>query len=185
MKKWLLSIFILLALCLAALVIAINTRFPVRYMDVIEANAGDIDPTWILAVIHAESSFRTYAESHRGAQGLMQLMPATAEWVAELMRKENFDPETIWQPEVNIAMGSFYLNWLKRYYDGDLTLAITAYNAGLGNVNRWLADPEFSTDGATLDTIPFNETANYVERVNRNQQIYQRLLWLRTQFGGR
>jgi len=152
-------------------------------MDIIEANAGEIDPTWILGVIHAESSFRPGVESHAGAQGLMQLMPTTAEWVAELMGKEDFDPETIWLPEVNIAMGSFYLNWLKRYYDGDLTLAITAYNAGLGRVNRWLADTEFSSDGMTLDTIPFNETANYLERVTRNQRIYEWILRLRGRLG--
>jgi len=152
-------------------------------MDIIEEHAGEIDPTWILAIIMAESSFRPNAESHRGAQGLMQLMPATAEWVAELMNKTDFDPESIWLPEVNIAMGSFYLNWLKRYYNGDLNLAITAYNAGLGNVNRWLADTDFSSDGRTLDSIPFNETANYVDRVSFNQQVYMQLLRIRRRLG--
>jgi len=180
-KKWFISIFVLFVLSIVAVMLIVNMRFPVQYMDIIEAHAGEIDPTWILAVVQAESSFRPNAESHRGAQGLMQLMPTTAEWVAELMGKQDFDPETVWLPEVNIAMGSFYLNWLKRYYNGDLTLAITAYNAGLGNVNRWLADPEFSSDGSTLDSIPFNETANYLERVTRNQRIYE--IWLR--FRGR
>ena len=176
MKKWLITIFTLLILCVSALVLAINMRFPVRYMDIIEANAGELDPTWILAVIMAESSFRPEAESHRGAQGLMQLMPTTAEWVAELMGKEDFDPETVWQPEVNIALGSFYLNWLYRYYNEDLNLALAAYNAGLGNVNRWLADPDFSSDGRNLDVIPFNETANYLRRVTFNQRIYGLIL---------
>ena len=176
MKKWLITLFILFVLCITALALAINMRFPVRYMDIIEANAGDIDPTWILAVIMAESSFRPEAESHRGAQGLMQLMPTTAEWVAELMGKENFDPETVWQPEVNIALGSFYLNWLYRYYNEDLNLALAAYNAGLGNVNRWLENPEFSQDGRNLEVIPFNETANYLRRVTFNQRIYEMIL---------
>jgi len=176
MKKWLITILILLVLCISALALAINMRFPVRYMDIIEANAGEIDPTWILAVIMAESSFRPGAESHRGARGLMQLMPTTAEWIAELMGKENFDPETVWQPEVNIAMGSFYLNWLYRYYNEDLQLALAAYNAGLGNVNRWLADPDFSADGRNLDVIPFNETANYLRRVTFNQRMYSFIL---------
>jgi len=176
MKKWLVTIFILFILATAALVLAINMRFPVRYMDIIEANAGDIDPSWILAVIMAESSFRPDAQSHRGAQGLMQLMPTTAEWIAQLMGMEDFTPEMVWLPEVNIAMGSFYLNWLKRYYQDDLDLAIAAYNAGLGNVNRWLADPELSSDGRTLDSIPFNETANYVQRVTLNQRVYEIIL---------
>ena len=183
MKKWIFTIIILLILCVTAVGIGVYTRFPIRYMDIIEEHAGEIDPTWILAVIMAESSFRPSAESHRGAQGLMQLMPATAEWVAELMGKVDFDPESVWLPEVNIAMGSFYLNWLKRYYNGDLTLAITAYNAGLGNVNRWLADTNLSSDGRTLDSIPFNETANYVERVSFNQRVYTQLLRIRRRLG--
>lgn len=179
MKKFFITIFILGVLLTAALALGVSMRYPVRYMDIIEAHAGDIDPTWILAVIMAESSFRPNAESHRGAQGLMQLMPTTAEWVAQLMGKENFDPQTVWLPEVNIAMGSFYLNWLKRYYQDNLTLAITAYNAGLGNVNRWLAAPETSADGLNLDHIPFNETANYLQRVTFNQRIYSIILRLR------
>ena len=183
MKKWLLSIFIILVLFFAALVVGVHTRFPVRYMDIIEAHAGDIDPTWILAVIMAESSFRPNAESHRGAQGLMQLMPATAEWVAELMGMEDFEPEHVWKPEVNIALGSFYLNRLKRTYNGDINLALAAYNAGLGNVNSWLRDPEVSADGVTLDSIPFNETYNYLRRVTFNQRIYEIILAVYRRFG--
>ena len=173
MKKWLFSIFIIFVLLIAGLAVGINTRFPVRYMDIIEANAGDIDPTWILAVIKAESSFRPYAESHAGAQGLMQLMPTTAEWIAQLMGMEDFEPEHIWLPEVNIALGSFYLNRLKRNYNGDINLALAAYNAGTGNVNSWLRDPEVSSDGRTLDRIPFNETYNYLRRVNFNRRVYE------------
>jgi len=176
MKKWLISIFFILTLLAGAFVMAVNMRFPVRYLHIVEAHAGDIDPAVILAVIMAESSFRPNVQSHAGAQGLMQLMPATAEWVAGLMGKTDFDPETIWDPEVNIALGSFYLNWLKRRYSGDLSLAIAAYNAGQGRVNGWLADPELSSDGRTLDTIPFPETRNYVERVEFNRRVYEIIL---------
>jgi len=183
MKKWLFSIFVLLILLCGAVAMAVNMRFPVRYLHIVEANAGEIDPSVILAVIMAESSFRPYVQSHAGAQGLMQLMPSTAEWVAQLMGKTDFDPETIWEPEVNIALGSFYLNWLKRRYNGDINLAIAAYNAGQGRVNSWLADPEVSSDGRTLDTIPFNETRNYVERVEFNRRMYERILWVHRWLG--
>ena len=176
MKKWFISFFFLLVLFISALVVGINIRFPVRYMSIIEENAGDIDPSWILAVIMAESSFRPHAESHVGAQGLMQLMPSTAEWVAGLMGMDDFEPHMIWDPEVNIALGSFYLNRLMRMYNGDLNLALAAYNAGQGNVNRWLANPDISADGINLDVIPFNETYNYLRRVTFNQRVYEIIL---------
>ena len=185
MKKFLVAFIVIFILSAAALVMAVNIRFPVRYMDIIEANAGELDPTWILAVIKAESSFRPNAESHRGAQGLMQLMPTTAEWVAEMMRMSDFTPERVWLPEVNIALGSYYLNWLLRYYNGNLNVALAAYNAGLGNVNRWLGDPQFSADGVNLSTIPFNETDNYLRRVMFNQRVYEIILWTRGVFSRR
>ena len=176
MKKWFISFFFLLILFIGTLIVGINIRFPVRYMSIIEDNAGDIDPSWILAVIMAESSFRPHAESHVGAQGLMQLMPSTAEWVAGLMGMDDFEPHMIWDPEVNIALGSFYLNRLMQMYNGNLSLALAAYNAGQGNVNRWLADPDISSDGTNLDVIPFNETYNYLRRVTFNQRVYEIVL---------
>jgi len=183
MKKWLISIFLLMIIFIAAFVVGINMRFPIRYMNIIEQNAGELDPSWILAVIMAESSFRPNAQSHAGAQGLMQLMPTTAEWVAQLMSMEDFEPDMIWSPEVNITLGSFYLNRLLRLYNGNITLALAAYNAGQGNVNNWLLNPEVSSDGETLDVIPFNETYNYLRRVNFNQRVYEIRLSFNKFFG--
>ena len=176
MKKWVLTILFIFVLLLGAAIVGINTRFPVRYMDIIEANAGELDPSVILAVIMAESSFRENAESHRGAQGLMQLMPATAEWLAQLKGMHDFEPEMVWDPEVNIALGSFYLNRLLNMFNGNLEHALAAYNAGQGNVRSWLADPEVSSDGINLDNIPFNETYNYLRRVSFNQRVYEIIL---------
>jgi len=183
MKKFIAVIFILGALSSIALVMAVNMRFPVRYFDIVQANAGELEPSLILAVIMAESSFRPHVESRAGAQGLMQLMPATAEWMAERMGKTDFQPEDVWKPEINIAIGSFYLNWLVNYYNGNIDLALAAYNAGLGNVNRWLDDPAFSADGQNLDEIPFPETYNYLNRVRLNQQVYTKILAVRGFFG--
>ena len=177
-KKW--SIIAIAVLSVVAAVMLVNMRFPVRYLDIIHEVAGDLDiePSLILAVIMAESSFRQRAESHAGAQGLMQLMPATAQEIAQQMGMEGFEPSDVWQPEINIAMGSFYLNRLKNLFGGSLDLALAAYNAGQGNVNRWLADPEFSADGQTLDVIPFAETYNYLRRVRFNQRVYRIILTL-------
>jgi soluble lytic murein transglycosylase len=147
----------------------------VRHLDIINENAGELEPSLILAVIRTESSFRENAVSRSGAMGLMQIMPPTAEEMARYMGIENFAPEDVWQPEINIAIGCFYLNRLVNQY-GDIDLGLAAYNAGQGNVNSWLANPEYSKDGKTLDTIPFPETDNYLRRVARNQHIYNLIL---------
>jgi soluble lytic murein transglycosylase len=162
-------------LIIVAAVFAVNFRYPVRYLDLIRENAGELEPSLILAVIMAESSFRESAESPVGARGLMQIMPATAEDIAARMGMTDFSPEDVWRPEINIAMGSFYLNRLYAMY-GDVELALAAYNAGQGNVNRWLADPDFSSDGQTLNEIPFRETENYLQRVLQIQKIYEIIL---------
>jgi len=177
MKKFL--VFLVVALLIfVAMFMVLRTRFPVRYLDIIEANAGELETSFVLAVIMAESSFNSRAESHAGAQGLMQLMPPTAADMATRMGMNGFEPHHVWEPEVNIALGSFYLNWLKARYDGNLDLVLAAYNAGLGRVDSWLADPEFSQDGKTLDVIPFPETYNYLNRVRQFQRIYKILLAL-------
>jgi len=174
MKKWF-TLALIVILTGTAGVMAVNIRYPVRHFDTIRENAGELEPSLILAVIMAESSFRERAESHRGAQGLMQLMPATAEDIARQMSMTSFQPQDVWQPEINIAMGSFYLNRLANMY-GCVELALAAYNAGQGNVNRWLANPEFSGDGKSLSVIPFPETENYLRRVKQNQRIYNIIL---------
>jgi len=174
MKKTWLMVAVILALLGCAGIILINMRFPVRHLDVIRANAGELEVSLVLAVIMAESSFREDARSSAGAQGLMQIMPDTATDIAGRMGLD-FVPEDVWQPEVNIAMGTFYLNHLFEMF-GCLELALAAYNAGQGRVNEWLSNPEFSRDGQSLDVIPFEETRNYLRRVRRNQRIYRIIL---------
>ena len=179
LKRHCKKIFILIAIILlgsVAMYMAVSTLFPVRYMNIIEANRGELDASLILAIIMAESSFNPDAESHAGAQGLMQLMPPTALDMAMRMGKTDFEPDDIWQPEINIALGTFYLNWLYSRYNGDITLILAAYNAGLGRVDRWLSDPEVSGDGRTLDVIPFPETYNYLNRIRQFHLIYRILL---------
>jgi len=174
-KLWLTIVLFGLLLAIAGAAM-ISIRFPIRHLDVIEANAGNFEPAFILAVIHAESSFRTYVVSHRDAMGLMQVTEATGEWIANMMNMDDYETDMLFDPEVNIIIGSFFLNWLWDYYDGDKTLILSGYNAGIGNVNRWLHDERFSVDGETLHHIPFLETRNYVQRVEQRTEVYRWLL---------
>jgi soluble lytic murein transglycosylase len=105
----------------------------------------------------------------------MQIMPDTATDIARRMGMTDFDADDVFSPEINIAMGSFYLNHLNNIF-GCEELALAAYNAGQGNVSGWLANPRYSPDGVSLDVIPFSETENYLRRVNRFRQIYEIIL---------
>ena len=152
------------------------TRYPIRYIDSVRQYASGLEPALVCAVIHAESKFRPNALSSKGASGLMQLTEDTAHWIAHEMKLDGYDGRQIFDPPVNIAIGCYFLNWLLDYYGGDLTLALCAYNAGLGNVNRWLTDKRYSDNGITLTHIPFPETDTFVKRVYANQRIYSFLL---------
>jgi len=152
-------------------------RYPVRHLGTIEQHAGQLDSVFILAVIHAESSFRPGVVSHAGARGLMQVMPTTGEWLAapRFMDIPDFHEDMLFDPDFNIAMGAFFLNWLYDRFGGDTTLVLAAYNAGHNRVDQWLQADDFAYDGR-LKYIPFPETRNYVARVYRNRQIYEWLL---------
>ena len=101
----------------------------------------------------------------------MQVLPSTAQWVCDRIGKE-FVEEELYDPSVNIQIGSFYLAYLIKYF-GDEKLAICAYNAGMGNVKKWLSTIKFSSDGENLDNIPFKETDNYLKLVQKNKRIYK------------
>jgi soluble lytic murein transglycosylase len=176
-KRRFLFLFVFILLLTAAVgFVGIRIRFPVYHLETVRTYAGDLDPSWIMAVIMAESSFRPQAESNQGAKGLMQLMDDTAQDIANRMGMVDFHLQDVWNPEINIAMGSFYLNRLLTLFDGDIRLALAAYNAGQGRVRSWLANPEFSPDGVVLDVIPFTETYNYINRVELNQRVYAFIL---------
>jgi len=150
-------------------------RFPLLYEDLIfyYSAAQNLDPFWVMGLIRAESSFRSHVTSPAGASGLMQIMPATAEWLAERMGIP-FDEAFLFEPAYNIRMGTYYLRHLFNIFDAPNTV-LAAYNAGTGNVQTWLGDSRYSADGLTLHTIPFAETREYVERVNRYAEIYREL----------
>ena len=149
---------------------------PEEYVGFIQkyAEKYDIPEHIIYAVIKAESNFDHKAESGAGAIGLMQMMPETFEELTDMHLKEYLDSGMLYDAETSIRYGAYYLSYLYGIY-GDWSVVFAAYNAGLGNINEWLKDAEYSSDGKTLDKIPFKETRNYVSRVNRNIKKYDSL----------
>ena len=176
MTKRFIGIMFLLIMLTAVFFVGIRTRYPIRYGPAIQRGADRLSPALISAVIHAESKFKPDALSKKGAMGLMQVTGPTGEWMASVMKLTAFETDMLYDPEINIAVGCYFLNWLTDYYGGDQRLALCAYNAGLGNVNRWLADIRYSPDGSALDVIPFPETDQYIRRVENNRFLYE-VLW--------
>jgi len=143
----------------------IFVAFPLRHRSEIRAAANEFDvcPALVASIIRAESNFRHDAVSHKGAIGLMQIMPSTAEFIAKKLEIESYD---LRNPRDNIRMGTFYIRYLLNRF-GDTRTAIMAYNAGEGNVKRWLGDD------VRLVTTPFAETNAYVERVFNAKGFYR------------
>jgi peptidoglycan lytic transglycosylase len=147
---------------------------PISDTSVIRTQAAQkhLDPALIAAVIYAESKFDP-RESSAGALGLMQLLPETAAFIAHRTGGVDFTTADLATPAVNVAYGSWYLRYLLDHYRGEELPAVAAYNAGLSNVDGWVAKAR--EEGGTLTTsdIPFPETRAYVERVLSAQQAYR------------
>jgi soluble lytic murein transglycosylase len=139
-----------------------------------QAAAKHLDPALIAAVIYAETKFDPRT-SPAGAEGLMQIEPATAEFLAKLSGGYRFQRSDLATPSVNVAYGSYYLRYLLDHYNGDEMLAVAAYNAGLANVDRWVAQAHAEGRTLTVGEIPFGETRAYVQRVLRAQREYRAL----------
>ena len=153
------------------------SRYPMTYAPEIRAAAAEfsLDPAYVASVVLAESSFDAEAVSLVGAIGLMQIMPATGEWIAGKLEDEPFDVQRLYQPEVNLRYGCWYLRFLLDRYDGDMYTASTAYHQGQGRVDQWLEDPQYSQDGRTLTAISSAVTDTYVNRIMESYANYQEL----------
>jgi len=141
-------------------------RYPLSYEHVIRGHAEnyDLDPALLAAVIYRESKFDADARSSSGAIGLMQLLPDTAKGIAVHTGGKKFVVEDLYDPEINVRYGSFYLRRLLRKY-GDERLALAAYNAGQANVDRWIEEG---------GEIQFPETQQYVDEVLELRDVYAR-----------
>jgi soluble lytic murein transglycosylase len=138
---------------------------PLRHEDIIrqQAREKDLDPALIAAVIYQESKFRDQT-SHAGARGLMQITPATADFIAKRSGGTAFTREDLATPQINISYGSYYLRYLLDRYDDDTEVALAAYNAGETNVDKWIRRAGGRSEFGR-DDIPFPETREYVENV--------------------
>lgn len=149
-----------------------NLRYlsPFKELTTKYSNQAGVDPAWVYGLIRQESRFIISARSHVGASGLMQLMPATAKWVAQKMGMNGYRIDDI---DANIQMGTWYLSHVNNTL-GDEVLATAGYNAGPGRAKRWKA--EIPLEGAIYaETIPFNETRDYVQKVMTNAVYYSAL----------
>lgn len=159
----------------------LELNYPVIETPGIVSDTKILDQSFILALIRQESEFDASANSHAGAKGLMQIMPATG----KLLGKKtglSYSPEKLTQNEFfNLQLGSYYLTDLYKNFDNNIYLALAAYNAGPQRVNRWIAkygDPR-KKEIDTIDFIehiPFGETRNYVQRVIENINVYKFIL---------
>ncbi len=181
-KAWTL-LFLLLLLAAAAAVLRLGylklmkAAYPQGYSEIVtaEANADGLDPMLVYSVIRAESSFDPDAQSHAGALGLMQLTPDTLEWLQKLRPSDmTYTEKDLFTPRVNIRYGCHFLEFLLKKY-GDRRTALCAYNAGIGTVNSWLKNSDYSENGRRLKKIPYPETQKYVTAVEQNIQNYNNL----------
>jgi soluble lytic murein transglycosylase len=137
-----------------------------------QAQAKHLDPALIAAVIYAESKFEPHPSS-AGAQGLMQILPETAYYLAHLSGGTRFTASDLATPQVNVAYGSYYLRYLLDHYGGNELLAVAAYNGGLANVDSWVSKAHAEGHELEAAAIPFPETREYVQRVLSAQQAYR------------
>ncbi len=167
------------ALCMGLVVAAVdqavhNRGLPLTDASVIREQAAEkhLDPALIAAVIYAETKFDP-RPSPAGAQGLMQILPATAYYLARLSGGSSFTAGDLASPRIIVAFGSYYLRYLLDHYDGNEMLALAAYNGGLTNVDEWVAHADATGRRLTVAIIPFPETREYVQRVLAAQSAYR------------
>ena len=181
LKKIFCKLIILVAIIIAVVVgsryVIKENFFPYKYQEYVDKYSSqyNLDPLFVLAVIKTESKFDDDAQSHKNAVGLMQITVDTGEWAAKEMGFSTFSKDDLYDEEYNIRMGCWYLRRLNDTFDGDLDLTIAAYNAGPTNVQTWLENKKYSSDGKSIDYIPFGETKKYVDKVNTYYQVYEYL----------
>jgi soluble lytic murein transglycosylase len=176
---------LLVVVAVAAVVVALLTGrvivpavsgkvYPLHYEKEIAAVAKtyNVDPYLLAAIARTESGFNPDAQSHAGAVGLMQLLPSTAQWVTGLSNWKGPKKPVLTNPQDSLQLGACYLSYLQRTFDNP-TAALAAYNAGQNAVRGWVQKAGGSTSFGLKD-IPYPETQQYVQRVQRFQALYEK-----------
>lgn len=151
--------------------------YPTKYSEFVEkySKENGLDKYLVYAMIKAESNFNPDVTSASDARGLMQLMEETAVERSNILENQSVEVYDLYDPETNIKLGTSYLAYLLNLYDGNIVLAVTAYNAGLGNVEKWIKDGIIKQDGSDIENIPYTETSNYVRKILKNYQMYLKI----------
>lgn len=175
--KWFLSLFFV-STFVFLMVFGINCCygyvFPQKYSAEISSACKkfEVDEAIVYSIINIESHFDKTALSNKGAVGLMQILPSTADGLAKELSLQEFDLKN---PQDNILLGTYYIKLLCKRFE-NLKTALCAYNAGPSNVSLWLKDKEKSQDGKNLQNIPFSQTQKYVEKFEKNFKYYSHKL---------
>ncbi len=182
-QKTTLIVLAMVAVCLVVASVAVfwvlpgimRSRFMLNYVDLIKQYSAeyDLEPSFVAGVIHTESKFKPDAVSRVGARGLMQIMPATGEEIANALG-EPFDVDRLFDPETSIRYGCFYLRQQMDRFGQNKAVTLAAYNAGPHRAAQWLSEYGLDSKGR-IAYIPFEETRNYVDRVFRAQENYETL----------
>lgn len=150
-----------------------NLRYPTPYRDLFRAAAENegVDEAWIYGLARQESRFMHHAKSGVGAAGLMQIMPATAKWVAKRIGMNHYNSDLIHDLTTNVSIGTHYIRYTFELMNGQAVMATAAYNAGPSRAKRWLAGEPMEA-AIYIESIPFAETRSYVQKVMANAQMY-------------
>ena len=156
--------------------------YPQKYSEYVTkyAQMYNVPEDVIYATIKVESSFDPEAISIAGARGLMQMLPSTFEWLtSDEHLGENLTPNLLYDPEINIRYGTYYLKYLYTKFNYNWDTACAAYNGGEGNVSKWLEDDKYSDGEGNLRDFPksFSETKNYVKKIRHARDMYLKLYY--------
>ncbi|MDQ7095852.1 lytic transglycosylase domain-containing protein [Desulfosporosinus sp. PR] len=173
----LLALIALAGYCLLTIPRLEKILYPYPNQKIVEKYAAQygVDPLFVVAIIREESKFFPQSQSHKGAIGLMQLMPSTAQSIAESLGDKSYTSEELLNPEKNIQYGTWYLSSLEKAFSNNLVLVIAAYNGGIGHVQEWIETGQIDPKNIRQEDIPFKETRDYVGRVLKSYQKYIKL----------